>query len=570
LIIKQNFLETPTVPIYEEHRITRNKCVLILLAAFLSLYMPFQFGARELRWDEVYYSQMALEMNLLKPNTFVHGEVIASNYPLFPWIVSVLYKSGAGLEFGLRVVSVLSIMTMGILVWLAGRRAGGLETAVVSASLLFSSFLVVEKGLDGYPNMLGMLFVLSGWIAWFTYGPARGNWDRAWLLSFLFCGLSFYTIGWSGVFIFSIPLVFMRRPMTIWSRLRKPGFFLGVACLACFILIWGIPRWITGSDMPFRNIPIKPDDFLDYIKHIAVFPFELFFRLFPLSLFAWPAFCASYTPLDRNPVFSRFLKTITASLFFLLWFYPFSGPRDYVILVPPLAMLAGLNYWLLVRRLGFQIHSLLKIFAYAGIVCAIFVILFYVLPVSWWIELVPLRKSLDFRTSNFVVGMSQAGLALIISIMAIRTTPSRCTVWLNSLGICCATALLYWAIVYPYQTHEKRQQELAGQIREAMGGDFYPSMTIYKEKNIGLYALCSYLQCSRDSFFPWLFRYDKVKIRKIESYKELQEKKNVVFIFSDDIPLMGRLKTAQIPINEEKKIYLFKFNPAPPSPSGVK
>ncbi|HCE45206.1 MAG TPA: hypothetical protein DET40_16830 [Lentisphaeria bacterium] len=558
------------MPIYEEHKLTKNKCALILVAAFLIIYMPFQIGSRELRWDEVYYSQMALEMNLLRPNTFVHGEVIASNYPLYPWIVSVLYKSGFGLEFGLRIVSVVSVMVMSILAWQAGRRSGGLETAVVSASLLFSSFLLVEKGLDGYPTMLAMLFILSGWIAWFTYGPARGSWDRAWLLSFLFCGLAFYTIGWFGVFIFCIPLIFMRRPMTIWSRFGKPGFFLGLVCLAGFILIWGIPRWMTGSDIPFLNIPIKPDDFTDYLKHILTFPFELAIRLFPLSLFAWPAFCAAYTPLDKNPVFSRFLKTITASLFFFLWFYPFSGPRDYIILVPPMAMLAGLNYWLLVRRLGFQIHSLLKIIAYAGIACSILTILFYVVPVAWWSDLLPVKKSLGFRTSNFIVGISQAALALIILIMAVRAAPSKCTAWLNSLGVCCAAALLYWAIIYPYQTYEKRQIELARQIREALGRDFHPSMTIYKEKNIGLYAVCSYLQCSRDSSFPWRYRYDRINIRKIESYKELQAMNKVVFIFSDDIPLMGRLKTAQIPVYEDKKIYLFKFNPAPTPPGGGK
>ncbi len=549
------------MPIYEEKKLSKRKSILFLVLAFLVIYMPFQIGLRELRWDEVYYSQMALEMNLLRPNTFVHGEVISANYPLFPWIVALLYKAGIGLEFGLRFVSIISVFAMIVIVWETARRALNLEAAAVAASLLMGSMLVVEKTLDGYPNTLGLLFVFTGWIAWFTYGPARGIWDKAWLASLIFCGLAFYTIGWFGVFIFCLPLVFMRRPMTIWSRLSKPGFFLGLACLAFFILIWGIPRWMTGADMPFRNIPIKPDNFMDYLKHLATFPFECCIRLFPLSLFAWPAFCAAYTPLDRNPVFSRFLKTITASLFFFLWLYPFSDPRDYIILAPPLSILAGINYWLLARRLGFQLHYILKIIAYAGLVCAILTILFFIVPVYWWSDLFTLSRGAEFRNSYFILGISQGVVALLLLLYIIRSAPSRCTLWIHSLGLCCATAILYWAIVYPYQNFEKRQKELAMQIREAMGSDFHPGMKIYKEANIGLYALCSYLQCTRQDSFPWAYNYDKVRIRKIKSYKEIQDLKEVVFIFSDDVPLLGRSPT-KIPVNEEKKIYLYRFNPA--------
>ncbi|OGV42877.1 MAG: hypothetical protein A2X48_10805 [Lentisphaerae bacterium GWF2_49_21] len=568
------------MPIYEEKRQGKRKCVLILIAAFFVLYMPFQLGERELRWDEVYYAPMALEMNLLNPNTIAHGEVISSNYPMYPWMVSILYDIGASPEFGLRLVSVLSILAMSVIAWEAGRRAVGIQTAVVSTSLLISSIIMIDKGVDGYPDMLGLLFILSGWIAWFTYGPARGNWNRAWLVSFFFCGLAFYTIGWKGVFIFGLPLIFMRRPMTIWSRLNKPGLFLGVAILVFFILIWGIPRWLAGADIPFRNIPFKPDDFLDYLGHIFFFPFEFFLRSLPLSIFAWPAFCAAYTPLDRNPVFSRFLKTITVSVFFFLWLYPFADPRDYVILVPPLAILAGMNYWLMVRRLGFQTHHLLKILDMAGIACAVLALLFYTVPTKLWSailmksmlsQLVQLDKLLGFRQENLVIGICFAGISILILAMSIRNSPRKYPAWLHALSLTCAMSLLFWSVIYPYQTYEKRQRQLARQIREAMGEDFRSSMTIYKESNIPLYSLCTYLQCARRSSFPPLYNYEKIKIKKIDNVKELQEINGEIYIFSDEYPIpVGRPPhTRKIPVNEEKNIFLWKF-PAAEAGGAVK
>jgi 4-amino-4-deoxy-L-arabinose transferase-like glycosyltransferase len=545
------------MPIYEEKRISRKKSLFILGLAFFMIYLPFQMNDRELRWREGYFAAMALEMDLSSPSTVAHGEVISSEYPLFPLIVSVFYRSGISLEFGLRSVSVISLLIIVLLAWEVGRRAAGVQTAIVSASLVFSSVLMVEKSLDGYPDMLGVLCIFSGWIIWFTYGPARGQWNHAWLFSSLFCGLAFYTIGWMGVFLFWLPLLFMRRPMTIWSRLKKTGFFAGLAVIVFFILVWGIPRWIVGADIPLRNIPFKPEHFTDYLKHIMVFPFELFFRIMPVSLFAWPAFCPAYTPLDKNPVFSRFLKTIVATLFFFLWFFPFTDPRDYIVIVPPLAILAGINYWLLARRLGFKLHALLKVFSYAGIVCAALAVLFYIVPVIWWTDVVFLKKGVAFRQEHMIMGLCQAIAAVLILTVMLRRTPLKCNVWLHSLAVCVSGALLYWSIIFPYQTQDRPQEFLAKQIREYIGDDFHPGMTIYKEANLGLYSACSYLYCAEKKS-SFLSTYHRINIRKVKSYKELPENQKTIYLISDEVPVLPGRRPDKFQLADEKKIYLWK------------
>jgi len=178
-----------------------------------------------------------------------------------------------------------------------------------------------------------------------------------------------------------------------------------------------------------------------------------------------------------------------------------------------------------------------------------------------------LEKLLDFRHKNLVIGICFAITSILILALAVRNSPRKYPTWLHALSIICAMSLLYWSVIYPYQTYERRQRQLAGQIRKAMGDDFRPSMTIYKEPNIKLYSLCTYLQCSKEGSLPLLYRYDKIRIQKITDVKALQEIKGEIYIFSDEgkflYPILASRPphSKKIPVNEEKNIFLWKIPP---------
>ena len=217
--------------------------IFCLAVAFLLVYSPFQLNSWQLRRREDRYAAIAHEMDLKHPNTVVHGEPITFCYPLFPWLAALVHKTGLGFEYSLRLISVLSLACLTILVWEAGRRALDTQTALVAAAMMFTTSIVLEKALDGYPHMTALLFVCAAWVSWFTFGVARGQWNKAWMISFFFCGFGFLTLGWTAVLFFIFPLVFMRRPMTVWPKLKKPGFIFGVLILLTFVLLWGVPRW---------------------------------------------------------------------------------------------------------------------------------------------------------------------------------------------------------------------------------------------------------------------------------------------------------------------------------------
>lgn len=525
--------------IYKEDSPERIKSVFFLILAFCAIYSLFQLGDRELRWKEGLYAAEALEMDLLSPNTIAHGELISSSYPLFPWCVAVLYKAGIGLELGLRTVSVLSLLALAILIWETGRRAVGIDCATVSCAVMISSLIIIEKAIDGYPDFLAVLFIFSGWLSWFTYGVVRGKWNCAWILSFIFCGLAFYTLGWISVFYFIFPLIFMRRPMAAWPRIWKPGFIIGLIILVIFVFCWGYPRWIVGSDIPFRNIPIKIDSFSDYFLHIAFFPFSLILRFLPWSILAWPAFCVAYYPLDKNPVFSMFLRTIFISLFFFFWLNPFFRPKDSIILVPPLALMTGINYWLLVRRHGAELHQILKYFSYFAIIMASFVLVFYIIPTEWWEDLIPLRRGINFRSSHQVPGIIQAFIALSIGVLAIKSIPKGGRVWVHAVSVCIAISLCCWALIIPYQAQDREQRDLSNAIKNSIGGDFSPSITIYIEPGIifGLYGPCSYLGC---------------KVKKIHSFAELSADEKNIFLIGTEVPIFPERHWENL--TEDKKL----------------
>ena len=543
--------------IYEEKTPVTWKSAILLIFAFFSIYFPLQGGSWELRWKEDKYAAMALEMNIEHPNTVAHGEQVPFSYPMFPWLAALLHRTGFSIELTLRLISVASVAALMILVWVAGRRANDLQTAVVAAAMMCSTVVVVEKCLDGYPDATGLLFLLSAWLAWFTFGVARGRWNSAWIISFFFCGLTFYTIGWYGVLLFIVPLIFMRRPMTVWPKLAKPGFFIGVFLLLLLALIWIFPRWWAAGHLPFRELDFDIAKPKVYLKHLLTFPFDIILRFLPWSLLAWPAFCVAYYPLDKNPIFSRFLRTIVISIFFLLWFSPFTDARDFIYIVPPLSLLCGINYWLLVRRYGHELHFLLKFLMYAGMLFAVGIILFYLLPDSIMLKF-PYADRIQYRESNQNMGLVLAAAALLTSLISIRFSEKSLPVYAHTLLVSVVFALGFWAVHVPYRAQRVEKKTIGAAFSKAIRDDLQldpseklPSdFVVYKGPGIvGFYAPCIYMG---------------IPVRKVHKLSELPDDKKTVYMISTKFPASAKREWSSVPpkasphLYRHDKFYIFK------------
>lgn len=537
------------MPAYEEKLPKKSTSILFLLIAFFLIYSPFQLDDWQLRRREERYAAIAYEMNLNQPNTIIHGEQIPFHYPLYPLFVALMHKTGASFEFSLRFISILSLFLITVLVYEAGRRAVDVQTAIVGAAMVFSSVIIIEKTLDGYPHLTTLLFLLSAWLSWFTYGVGRGQWNRAWIISFFFGGLGFYTLGMPAVIYCFFPLIFMRRPMTVWPQIKKPGFIVGLCVLVAFFLLWSIPR---VYDIPFRDMNIFPLTWKEYARHIFTFPFDLFLRFAPWCIIAWPAFCVAYFPLDTNPIFSRFLRTIVISLFFLLWFSPFTEARDMIFLAPPVSILCGINYWLLMRRHGVQIHFIFKLFSYIAIVIGVGIIIFYTTSFPWSLELSFIPKNLEFRDSYRTLGILQAVLAIGISAFAIFKSKRGLNVISHALMISVSITLCIWAINIPYRTMNRQKIEIgeafAKVIKEDLGipinKKFPAGFIVYKGPGIlRLTGPCFYMN---------------TKVKKIHDLQELPKDRDSIYMIATKYPISSDYSWKYI---TKKDIVMKRANP---------
>lgn len=519
------------MPAYEEILPRKLRSIFFLAIAFLFIYSPFQLSNWQFRRREERYAAIAYEINIYQPNTIIHGEQIPLHYPLYPWLVALLHKTGLSFEFCLRIISVASLGILSILAWEAGRRAANLQAAVVAGAVMFSSIIIIEKTLDGYPHLTGLLFLTTAWLSWFTFGVARGQWNRAWITAFFFCGLGFYTLGWQAVLYFIFPLVFMRRPMTVWQKLNKPGFGIGLLVLLSFVLVWGIPRWYTGYDIPFQSLQIFPITVKEYVHHLIFFPFDIIFRFMPWTLIAWPAFCVAYFPLDKNPIFSRFLRTIVISLFFLFWFSPFTDARDIIFMAPAIAVLCGINYWLVVRRHGKEIHNIVKVLSIAAVLTGIGIIIFYTTAFPWSLDWDFIPKELSFRDSNRFIGITQALVVIALGFFALFKANKGLKVMTHILIISVAFALCFWSVTAPNLSMKTDKIEMgqafAKAIRKDMqiaGNEPFPdNFTVYKGPGIlWLHAACVYMN---------------TKVIKIHKLEELPKDLDPVYMIGTEYPV---------------------------------
>ena len=110
----------------------------------------------------------------------------------------------------------------------------------------------------------------------------------------------------------------MRRPLTLWNKLKYPGFTIGLFIISFFILIWIIPQITNNISTDISSGSFLNDLTETYLKDIFVYPFNIIGGFMPWAIIAWPAFCVAYHPLDENPIFSRFLRIIFFSLFFYI------------------------------------------------------------------------------------------------------------------------------------------------------------------------------------------------------------------------------------------------------------
>ncbi len=495
--------------------------ILLLILAFAVLYQPWLLGMQELLRMEGLYAVQAAEFNPAAGVVTAHGTPIQNAYPLFPSLALLLHNwSNFPLDFVLRLLSVAMIAAGAVTVYAASSSERPGRAGIVAAAMYISSNLMLEKGIEGYPTTMSAFLLLLAQLLFFQFGFRRSNWSMGWFFSLGIMGLGFLCGGFTVLCFFIFPLFFLRRPLSVKSKFRKPGFAIGVALLAGVVIAWGMPYWILSHRIPLQYIGWEESSG-EYLLNVLAFPAELPFRLLPWTLIAWIPFCVALQAQDETPIFSRYLRTLTIAGAALLWFAPDRDPREIIYIAGPLSILVGINYDLAMRRYGFKVRKIMVLAEYFALSIAVALGIFCFAPQSWLEPFFRLSLSLEFREAEFY-RMFVAAMAIVVLLLSfyLRHARRERPIWLILLLSMIVGAVFYWSVLAPYRAQDQEKRKLGIRIADVLRNE--SAVTVLYKNNI-------------QDLYSELY-YTGIPVVRLQSLRELPESAETVYLVSTEFP----------------------------------
>ena len=328
----------------------------ICLLIFLTLTIPNSW-LPELESSEAIYALIAKDIQESGDhfNTRLQGNPITIP-PLTSWLLSAFFKVLPINEFTIRLLGILSLGVLAILCGFVSYRAAGPRGAAATVAATMSSYIALSQAVFDNKDMLFCLLINASWFVWYILGREQRHWLYAWFFAHLLVFLAVLTTGFKAVFFFYFPLLFLRRPLKIWLRLRQADHILSAVFLCLFVILWTVkaPYQMEKVIQFFQEFE-HHEPSSNYIVYLLTFFVVSILSYMPWVFLVWPAFCVAFHPLERDPILGQFLRTITFSLFYFFWLFPEVKPEILFPLIGPLSVLVGLNYEILVRRYGQQL-----------------------------------------------------------------------------------------------------------------------------------------------------------------------------------------------------------------------
>ena len=540
------FLNRKISGIYKEFPVPFLLGAVLLAAAAAMIYMPWLNSGHELFRNESMQAVIAREFSLSAPVPTAHHVQQLSEGILFPAISAFLHRcTGIAMETALRAVSitmlVLTATVAGFCASVRNARAG-----LVAAAVTISSVLVIDKATEGYPTTTNALLLLSAQAVFFHYGIRKTNWNMAWLLSVALITLAFFSGGFRMLIYFIFPMFFFRRPLSVKSKFRKPGFIIAVAILSVVIAGYLLQFSISTGKTVMNELMDSGIQTSDYWKEVLVFPFMFPVRLLPWSIISWLPFCVALQSIDPTPIFSRYLRTLTLSTLVLLWLMPAHDARETLYLIGPLAIQTGIYYDLGMSRYGNRIRKFLIIGELLTLLLLCIFLCVILLPENIIGSVFSISSSLDFRNSDIyrIELFSAIGCCIALGIffcIGRRSSP----VWMLLLTLATLTGLFYGSVISPYRAQDKRKHQLAADIKTALENE--NAQRLYKYDIKG--------------FYGGLF-YTGLPIYQLNNVTDLPENINTVYLVSTKFPqTLDRKWSNLLAPNytyQKQKLYLWK------------
>ena len=504
--------------LYKEFPVSASLAAIIVTVAVLVIFVPWLYSSRELFRNESLYAVMAQELPKSAIPTAHHVPQLSEGV-LYPVIVSVFHRLGMSMELALRSVSLLMLILTSIVAGACASRHSK-RAFFVAATITLSSALAIEKCIDGYPTTTNALLLLSAQMVFFHYGMHKANWNKAWILSSLIITLAFFSGGLKMLIFFIFPMVFFRRPLSVKSKFRTPGFVTAVAIILLAVAGQHLQYAVTTgrsslNELIFHNLG-NSDYWMDVLDFVCMIPI----RLMPWTIIVWLPFCVALQTIDKTPIYSRYLRTLILSSLLALCVLPGHDAREMLYVIPQLAILTGNFYDIGTMRYGNRIRR----FLVTGEILILFIlaafVAFTLLSEERIGSFISISETLAFRSgTQYYVELATAfgGCAAcgIFFYCCRRNAP----IWLLLLTISISAGLFHGSVVAPYKAQDRRKRKLASDITNVLKDEY--AAKLYK-LNI------------RD-FYGGLF-YTGKPIYQINNISELPPSETTVYVISTEFP----------------------------------
>ena len=494
-------------------------CAAALTAVFAVFYGVWLFVGPELLRSETVYAAAAAEFSPRNPlHTTIHGWATPECMPLLPAAARLLCDLfGMPMESALRGLSILMLGAGSLLVFLAagGRRSP--QAGAVAAAMYSTCFLSLGTAIEGTPATANAFFLSSAQLVFFYYGIRRSDWNRAWIFSALLVMAGFLSGGVLVLLLFILPMFFFRRPLSVSSKFRRPGFAAAVAVAVLVALLWSGVYTSSLRQDSIYDIWWRQLTEVGLGWRMLSFPFALIFWLLPWSTIAWMPFCEALRPLDKTPIYSRYLRTLIFPALVLLWLLPETGRFGLFYVLAPLAVLTGRFYETGVRRYGIKLRRFFLIVEIFMAVVPLAIAAGCFLPESLLEKFISLGQSLNFRQSpNFRMAAPVVMVSALFLAFYVHWGRRREPAWMIILAAAVASSLFFNGFLFPYKSQDHSKRKLGGDVRAAVGA----SDRVIYTRNIS-------------NLTGGLF-YSKVRIYRLGAADELPEGEEEIYLLGDE------------------------------------
>lgn len=321
-----------------------------LLACLLFLVAIFLFrGTYPLYYEEPRRALIALEFllsnNWLQPTLF--GEDYFRKPPLYNWFLAVVFKILGTGNFQVRLISGISLLALGVEIFLFFKHFFGkriaLYSAIIfccSADLLFFYSRLAEMDLF-YAALIFPLIVMP-----YFFLVKNENW-LYYLAPPLVGGLSLLAKGFPAIAFCGISMLFAPVLLKRWSRLFDWRILLSVLCFISLPLLYYSAYFKTITpDLWWQTMinesagrTLTGEGIWPYLSHMLSFPLINLKDLLPFSLLL----LLFRKSILQKPHLKAFLL-LFLSQYLLYWLSPGARSRYVYMLYPFAALLLAYLY----------------------------------------------------------------------------------------------------------------------------------------------------------------------------------------------------------------------------------